>query len=151
MAGGQSGAPSSGQSPPRLRGALLGVAAALSLAIALPVFTLGVALLIAGILSWLHPGDVAAAWARTLLGLGLIGAGACLASLGWPGVGWLRIGARREMGVRREAEAHREAETAMSRGLRFVAVIGLLLALVCLPFGAAIQVTTHGPWLGWGR
>ena len=117
----------------------MGIAAALCLAIALPVFTLGVALLIAGILSWLHPGDVAAAWARTLVGVGLIGAGACLAALGWPGVGWLRMGARRETG------AHREAAMAMSRGLRFVAVIGLLLALVCLPFGAAIQATTHGP------
>ena len=123
----------------------MGIAAALCLAIALPVFTLGVALLIAGILSWLHPGDVAAAWARTLVGVGLTGAGACLAALGWPGVGWLRMGARRETG------AHREAAMAMSRGLRFVAVIGLLLALVCLPFGAAIQATTHGPWLGWGR
>jgi len=30
-------------------------------------------------------------------------------------------------------------------------VIGLLLALICLPFGAAIHATAHGPWLGWGR
>ena len=130
-----------GQSPSRLRGVLLGVAAALSLAFALPCFTLGVALLIAGILSWLHGGDVAAAWARTLAGVGLIGGGACLAALGWPGVGWLRIGTM----------ARREAETAMSRRLKFLAVIGLLLALICLPFGAAIQAGAHGPWLGWGR
>lgn len=124
-----------------LRDALLGVAAALSLAIGLPLFTLGVALLIAGILSWLHPGDDASAWARTLTGVGLIGGAACLAALGWPGVGWLRIGetTRRETGM------------ALSRRLKFVAVIGLLLALVCLPFGAAIGVAAHGPWLGWGR
>jgi hypothetical protein len=82
------------QSRSRLRGALLGVAAALSLAIALALCTLGVALLIAGIGSWLHPGDVAAAWARTLVAIGLIGAAACLAALGWPGIGWLRIGVR---------------------------------------------------------
>jgi hypothetical protein len=124
-----------------LRGALLGVAAALSLAIALPLFALGVVLLIAGILSWMHPGDVASAWARTLAGVGLIGAAACLAALGGPGVGWLRIG---EM-------TRRETEMALSRRLRFVAVIGLLLVLVCLPFGAAIRAAAHGPWLGWGR
>ena len=128
-----------GQSASTLRGAFLGGVAALSLAIALPLFALGVALLMAGILSWLHAGDVASAWARTLAGVGLIGGGACLAALGWPGVGWLRIG------------GGREGETALSRGLKFVAVIGLLLALVCLPFGAAIRVAAHGPWLGWGR
>lgn len=129
------------QSRSRLRGALLGVAAALSLAIALALFTLGVALLLAGILSWLHPGEVAAAWARTLVAMGLIGAAACLAALGWPGIGWLRIG---EM-------ARRETEVGLSRRLKFVAVIGILLALICLPFGAAIRAAAHGPWLGWGR
>lgn len=133
-----------GQSPPRWRDAFLAVAAALSLAIAVPIFALGLALLIAGILSWLHAGDVASAWARTLAGLGLIGGGACLAALGWPGVGWLSIGTYREVG------AHREAETATSRRLKFIAVIGILLALACLPFGVAIRAATHAPWLGWG-
>lgn len=153
MAGGQSGGQGSGRSggqggsagPSRLRGAVLVVAAALSFTIAVPLFALGLALLIVGVLSWLHhPADLAPAWARTLAGMGLIGAGACLAALGWPRVGWLRIGTCREA-----AAAHRE--TAMSRRLKFIAVIGLLLALVCLPFGAAIRVAAHGPWLGWGR
>jgi hypothetical protein len=117
------------------------VAAALSWAIALPLFAPGVALLIAAILSCLHPGDVAAAWPRTLTGVGLIGAAARLAALGWPGIGWLRIG---EM-------ARRETEVGLSRRLEFVAVIGILLALICLPFGAAIRAAADGPWLGWGR
>ena len=137
--GGRSGGPRGGRSPSRLRGAFLAVVAALSLVIALPLFALGVASFIAGIVSWLHPGEVAAAWARTLAGLGLIGGGACLAALGWPGVGWLRLG------------GGCEAETAMSHRLKFIAVIGLLLALVCLPFGAAIRVAAQGSWLGWRR
>ena len=129
------------QSSLRRRGAFLGVAAAVSLAIAVPLFALGIALLIAGTLSWLHPNDLAAAWARTLAGVGLIGGSAFLAALGWPVAGWLRIGGM----------AHGERETAMSRRLKFLAVIGLLLALICLPFGGAIHATAHGPWLGWGR
>jgi len=129
-------------SPWRLRGALLGVVAAVSLAIAVPLFALGTALLIAGTLSWLHPGDLAAAWARTLAGVGLIGSSAFFAALGWPAAGWLRI---------RGMTAPGETEMAMSRRLEFLAVIGLLLALICLPFGAAIHATAHGPWLGWGR
>src|SRR5579885_988151 len=43
----------------------------------------GFALLIAGISSWLHPVDVASAWARTLGGVGLIGGGAGFSALGW--------------------------------------------------------------------
>ena len=100
----------------------------------------GIALLIAGLVSWLRPVDVAAAWARTLGGIGLIGGSAGLAALGW-----LAIGAM----VRRE--------TSMKRTLEFVAVLGILLALISLPFGVAIQAASaHGAglestsWFGFG-
>jgi uncharacterized integral membrane protein len=43
-----------------------------------------------------------------------------------------------------------EEETALQRARKFVAVIGILLALICLPFAAAIHATAHTPWLGWG-
>jgi hypothetical protein len=81
-----------------------------ALAVSLTVFPFGIALAIvcllgvvvlgAGLLSWLHPVDVASAWARTLGGIGLIGGSAGL------------------------------------------------LALICLPFAAAIHASTHRPWLG---
>ena len=96
---------------------------------------LGIALLIAGIVSWMHPGDVASAWARTLGGVGLIGGSAGLAAVGW-------------LAAERLAK---RGETALHRAAKFMAVIGILLALVCLPFAAAIRTTTHGPWLGWGE
>jgi hypothetical protein len=111
----------------RLRGGFPGAVAVMSLAIGLPLFGLGIVLLAAGILSWLHPIAVASAWARTLAGLGLIGGGTCLAALGWLGTG-RRIGRR----------------------LKFIAAIGLLMALICLPFGAAIHAAAHAPWLGRG-
>lgn len=100
----------------------------------------GITLLVAGLISWLHPVDVAAAWARTLGGLGLVGGSTGLAALGW-----LAIGAM----VRRE--------TSMNRTLKFVAVLGILLALICLPFGVAIRAASaHGAgpestsWFGFG-
>ena len=110
-------------------------------AVALLVIGLaGIALLIAGLISWLSPGDSAAAWARTLGGVGLIGGSGGLAALGR-----LAIGAM----VRRE--------TSMNRRLKFVAVLGILLALICLPFGIAIQAASaHGAglestsWFGFG-
>ncbi|MGH8202278.1 MAG: hypothetical protein ACREVO_18235 [Steroidobacteraceae bacterium] len=114
-----------------------------ALAVSLAVFPLGIALAIvcllgvvllgAGLLSWLHPVDVASAWARTLGGIGLIGGSAGLMALGWLAVD--RVAARRE-------------ETAVRRARKFIAVIGILLALICLPFAAAIHASAHRPWLG---
>jgi Putative auto-transporter adhesin, head GIN domain len=125
----------------RLRG---GVRAVLLLgAVALVVFPLvvalflaglaGIVLLIAGLLSWLHPVDVAAAWARTLAGIGLIGGAAGLLALLWLVIGAMARG-----------------ETSMQHKLKFGAVIGILLALICLPFGVAIGANTHVSWFGWG-
>lgn len=125
--------------PSRLRGArgalllcVLGLLAFPLLVALLLIGLAGIALLVAGLLSWLHPTDVAAAWARTLMGLGLIGASAAsLASAR------LAIGALFHW------------ETVMSRRLKFAAVLGGLMALICLPFGAAIGANTHVSWLGW--
>jgi uncharacterized sodium:solute symporter family permease YidK len=123
------------------RGTLLGVATVLALTIAAALLALGIALFVAGLLTWVHRGHVASAWARTLAGVGLIGGGACLAALGSLTIGWLRIG---RMGSRWD-------DAAVSRLLKFAAVIGFLVVLICLPFGAAIQAAAHGPWFGWGR
>jgi hypothetical protein len=130
---------------PRLRGALLCVVALVVLAFAvalLAIGLLGIALLIAGVLSWLHPVDVASAWARTLAGIGLIGGSTALAALGW-----LALGGMAPL-LGDVARLRYRALSPASRTLRFVAVIGILLALICLPFAAAIRVTAHGPWLG---
>jgi hypothetical protein len=83
------------------------------------------ALLIAG------PADVASAWARTRAGVGLVGGSAGFAALAW-------------LALRRRA--HRQ--TVMHRKLKFAAVPGSLLALICLPFGAAIGAITHVSWFG---
>ena len=117
--------------PPRLRQALLGAAALLLAALAAVLCVLGAALLIAGLCSWLRPVNVASAWARTLAGIGLVGGSAGLAALAWLA---LRGLTRRQV--------------VMSRKLKFAAVIGSLLALICLPFGAAIGAMTHVSWLG---
>jgi hypothetical protein len=94
---------------------------------------LGIVLFIAGLASWLHPGEVAVAWARTLAGIGLIGGSAALGALLWLAVesvaGW------------------GTGEGSVHRARKFIAVIGLLLALICLPFAAAIHVSAHKPWL----
>ncbi|HZT01509.1 MAG TPA: hypothetical protein VFA39_04515 [Steroidobacteraceae bacterium] len=113
----------------RRRGVLLMLVALLTYALAVLLFVLGVALLFAGLSSWLHLVDVAAAWARTLAGIGLVGCSAGLAALGRLAVG---------------AAGRRERD--MSRALKFVAVIGILLALVCLPFAAAIRAAAHAAW-----
>jgi|SRR5581483_11883755 len=115
----------------RLRWAGLGAIALILVASALVFLVLGAGLLIAGIFSWLRPINVALAWARTLAGIGLMGGSAGLAALGWL--------AFRGMARRR---------TIMNRKLKFAAVIGSLLALICLPFGAAIGAMTHVSWLG---
>ena len=107
-----------------------------ALAVALLIVgVVGIALLVDGLLTWLHPGAVAAAWARTLGGVGLIGGSAALAALLWLAVEGFVGRARQE-------------ETAVRRARKFVAVIGILLALICLPFAAAIHVSAHAPWLG---
>jgi hypothetical protein len=94
---------------------------------------------------------VAAAWARTLAGIGLIGGSAGFAALGWLAVdrlaGPLGDFARLRYRTLRPAA---EGETAIQRARKFVAVIGILLALICLPFAAAIHASAHGSWLGWG-
>ena len=97
----------------------------LSLALLL-ICLVGCGLLVMGLLSWMHPGNVASAWARTLAGLGLIGGSGGIGLLARPG--------------RAIAMRHRR---------NFVAVVGLVLALICLPFAAAIHVGAHAPWFGW--
>lgn len=112
----------------------------------------GFALLVAGVSSWLHPVAVAAAWARTLGGVGLIGGSAGLAALGWLVVERLPGPLGRFAHLRyRIPHPVSDEETALQRARKFVAVIGILLALICLPFAAAIHATSHAPWLGWGR
>jgi hypothetical protein len=108
----------------------------------------GIALLVAGVLSWLHPVDVAASWARTLGGIGLIGGSAGVAALGWLGVE--RLAGPLGDFARLRYRAPEEEETTLRRVRKFVAVVGILLALICLPFAAAIHASAHEPWLGWG-
>jgi hypothetical protein len=129
---------------PRLRRASLCVFALLVLAfaVALVAIGLGIALLIAGLLSWLHPVDVAAAWARTLAGIGVIGGSTALAALGW-----LALGGVAPL-LEEFARLRYSALSPDSRTLKFIAVIGILLALICLPFAAGIHASAHGPWLG---
>lgn len=140
-----------------LTGLILCVLALAMFAVAVALFLIllvGIALLFTGAASWLHPADVASAWARTLAGVGLIGGSCGLAALGWMAVERLAapLGAfarlRPRGGLRAWAQAG--AESAVPRARRFVAVVGILLALICLPFAAAIHTTAHGPWLGWG-
>lgn len=114
-----------------LRRASLGTAALILLAAALVLLALGVALLITGLLSWLRPHEVAAAWARTLAGVGLLGSSGGMAALAWLAF-----------------ESMAQRQRVMNRKLKFAAVIGSLLALVCLPFGAAIGTMSHVSWFG---
>lgn len=123
------------------------------LAVALLLIVLaGIILLTAALSSWLRPAvHVASAWARTLGGIGLIAGGAGFAALGWLAVerltGPLGHLARLRNRVPRSAP---QEETPLRRVRKFVAVLGILLALICLPFAAAIHVTAHAPWFGWG-
>lgn len=117
--------------PSRLRRALLGAVALILATAAIALLVLGAGLLIAGIFSWLRPINVAFAWARTLTGVGLMGGSAGLAALAW-------------LAMRGKARP----QTVMNRKLKFAAVIGSLLALICLPFGAAIGAMTHVSWFG---
>ena len=127
--------------------------AAFATAVALFLICLaGFALLVAGISSWLHPVDVASAWARTLAGIGLIGGSAGFAALGWLAVE--RLAGPLGQLARLRNRAPRSAspgETELQRTRKFVAIVGILVALICLPFAAAIHATTHAPWLGWGN
>ena len=107
-----------------------------ALAVALLIVgVLGVVLLVAGLSSWLHPGEVAVAWARTLAGIGLIGGSAALGALLW-------------LAVERAVGSRSDGESGLRRARKFVAAIGILLALVCLPFAAAIHASARAPWLG---
>src|SRR6185312_405024 len=115
----------------RWRGVLMILAALLAYALAAMLLVLGVALLFAGLSSWLHLIDVAAAWARTLAGIGLVGCSAGPAALG-------RLAAVRAAGRR---------ERVVNRKLKFIAVAGVLLALICLPFALAIKAAAHIAWL----
>jgi hypothetical protein len=124
-----------GENLPRPRALLLCVFAleVLVFAVGLTVFGLGIGLLVAGLLAWLHPVHVAFAWTSTLGGIGLIGGGAACAALAW-----LAIGA--VVPVLGEAALLRYgALSPAARSLRFLAAIGILLALICLPFAAAIR------------
>ena len=149
---------SSTQTPSRprriLAGLILWILALAMFAIAVAVLLIclaGFALLVAGISSWLHPVDVAGAWARTLGGIGLIGGSAGLGALGWLAVERLPRPLGRFAHLRyRIPRPVPDEETALQRARKFAAVIGILLALMCLPFAAAIHVTSHAPWLGWG-
>lgn len=115
------------------------------------VAVLGIALLVAGVASWVHHVDVASSWARTLAGIGLIGASGGFIALGWLSLGGMAppLGdfARLRYRVLDPAD---DGHAAASRALKFIAAIGFLLAIICLPFAAAIRVSAHGPWLGWG-
>src|SRR6185312_9374225 len=111
----------------------------------------GLALTLAGISSWLDHAEAASAWARTLGGVGLIGGSAGLAALGWLAVERLPGPLGRFAHLRyRVRPPVLDEETALQRARKFVAAIGILLALMCLPFAAAIHVTNHAPWLGSG-
>lgn len=114
------------------------------------IAVLGIALLVAGVASWVHHVDLASAWARTLAGIGLIGAGSGFIALGWLALGGMAppLGdfARLRYRVLDPAD---DGHVAASRALKFIAAIGFLLAIICLPFAAAIGVSAHGPWLGW--
>ena len=130
-----------GQGSPRPRRILSGpipyvvalVVGALAVAL-LMVGVLGIVLFVAGLSSWLHPHEAAAAWSRTLGGIGLIGGSAALAALLW-------------LAVERAVASRSAGEGDLHRARKFVAVIGILLALVCLPFAAAIHASAHAPWL----
>ena len=133
---------------------------ALSVALVL-ICLVGVALLIAGLVSWVHPVDVASAWARTLGGIGLIGGSAGIGALGWLAVERLVGPLGRLARLLSRAGDHAsepevsdgevsQKESPLRRTRKFVAAIGILLALICLPFAAAIHVNAHAPWLGWG-
>lgn len=155
---------SSGASPEReqnpsrprrvLAALMLSVVALAAFAAAVGLFLIclaGFALLISGISSWLRPVDVAAAWARTLGGIGLIGGGAGFAALGWLAVEKLAGPLGRFAHLRNLIPGPTaKGETELQRTRKFVAVVGILVALICLPFAAAIHATTHAPWLGWG-
>ena len=92
----------------------------------------GVGLLVEAIVSWLRPVDVAVAWAQTLAGVGFIGGSAGFGALGWLAVEKLagRLG--------KLARLRPHLSHPALRPRKFVAVIGILLALICLPFAAAI-------------
>ena len=65
------------------------ILAAVVFAFAIALFVIGVVgvvLLVVGLFSWIHPGDLASAWSRTLAGIGLIGASAGFGALGWLGL-----------------------------------------------------------------
>lgn len=137
-----------------IAGLTLCVVAVAVFAVAVALFLIcvgGIVLLIAGLASWVHPVDVASAWARTLGGIGLIGGSAGLAALGWLVVeglaGPLGDFARLRSRARHAPEGE---ESALQRTRKFVAVVGILLALICLPFAAAIHATAHEAWLAWG-
>jgi hypothetical protein len=128
-----------GEKPARLGGALLCLFAleVLAFTVAVGVVGLGVGSLIVGLLSWLRAVDVAFAWASTLGGMGLIGGGIAGAAFAWLALGGVvpRLGDIQRLRYRALSPA--------ARTLKFMAAIGILLALICLPFAAAILVGVH--------
>ena len=124
-----------GESLPRPRALFVCMFAleVLAVAVGFNVAGFGIALFIAGLWSWVHLVHVAFAWTSTLGGLGLIGGGAACAALAWLAMG-TAIPALGEVALRRY-----RALSPAARTLKFVAAIGILAALICLPFAAAIR------------
>lgn len=112
---------------------------------------IGIALLFEGLKAWIHPADLASAWARTLAGIGLIGGSTGLVALGWLALDRLArspgAAARVPLRVLYLAPAS-DGDAAPRWARKFVAVVGILLALICLPFAVGIHAAAHGPWLG---
>jgi hypothetical protein len=122
---------------------LLATAAALAVAA-----LAGLALLGLGIRGWLHPVDVPAAWTRTLAGIGLLSGSAGAESLCWLAVaGLIRRAHARGTICSRVLEITDE-ETGIGRAMKFIAVIGLVSALICLPLAAGLRAGFGRPWFG---
>ena len=125
-------------------GALLLAAAAI---LAVTCLT-GLALLALGALAWVHPADVPAAWTRTLAGIGLLGGSAGGESLCWLGIAGL-IRRRGAAGMLAERVlAITSEESGIGRAMKFIAAIGLVSALVCLPLAAGLRAGFGRPWFG---
>src|SRR5579872_1134706 len=130
-----SGAESPSRSRRMIAAIVFGVLALATFAVAVALFLIcltGIALLVVGLVSWLHPVDLAAAWARTLGGIGLIGGSTGLAALGWIAVEWLvgPLGGLAHVALRAghsptdspgdlRAEARAEGESILQRTRKF--------------------------------
>lgn len=133
--------------PSRLRplafGALLIGAAALAL-----TGLAGLALLALAGLGWAQGLDVPGAWTRTLAGIGLLGGGAGAESLCWLAIrGLLRRSDAGGALSARVLEITGE-DSGIGRAMKFIAVIGLVSALICLPLAAGLRAAFGRPLFG---